>query len=251
MITMIAFALTPLLMFSSLFCLATDVPFPEFSSEDFAITDETNSPLVNHNSSLIQDKKENQAFKNFIEAKAAYFYPTDKRFRNIYSGNGIYGLEYDRHIWHRFFVWSEVDYFHQSGKTDIDIGSINGTLPSSSLKSPKSNRTCVTIVPCSIGLKYFFNKDPIPFYLGAGGTATFLHTHVDSRYLVKERSKWGFGGAFKGGLLFHIKRAFLIDLFVDYYLIEAHPHRTHHRKVITHSINLSGCAFGGAFGYAF
>jgi hypothetical protein len=186
-----------------------------------------------------------------IEGRAAYFYPTSDRFREIYSGGGIYGLEFDAQIWKRLFIWGEVDYFSKSGRTDIDFGSITNASVNCCLKNCKEERTHVRIVPCSVGLKYYFNKDPVQFYLGAGVLASYLHTEVHSETLVKGRGKWGWGGAFKSGLLCHVTPSFFIDFFTDYRLVEVHLHRPHDKKVITHHADLSGFSFGGGLGYLF
>jgi hypothetical protein len=186
-----------------------------------------------------------------LEARAAYFYPTDHRFREFFSGGGIYGLEFNAKVWQRLFVWGEVDYFSKTSRTKIDFGpTINAPL-TCFLGTYKRDRTRVTLVPCSAGLKYYFNKDPVQFYLGAGFLASYLHTDVHSKTLVGGRGKWGFGGAFKSGFLCHIGSSFLLDFFTDYYLVEAHPHRSHHKKVVVHSADISGFSFGGAIGYLF
>lgn len=241
----ILLAMGSLVLFSSLLCIADENLFSNTKFNN--ISDKMD---VLDSSQPESPKEEHKNFKNAIEARAGYYYPTNERFREIYSGGGIYGVEYRRQMWQRLFLWTEVDYFYQTGKTDIDVETSSGS-STCALKKIKPNHTQITLVPCSLGLKYFFNKGPGQFYLGAGGLATFLHTHVNSKHLVKESSKWGFGGAFKGGFLYHVGKAFLIDLFTDYYLVEAHPHRTRHRKVITRSADLSGFTFGGALGCAF
>jgi hypothetical protein len=186
-----------------------------------------------------------------LEGRAGYFYPTNHRFREVYSGGGIYGLEFNAQAWKRLFLWGEVDYFSKSGKTVKDFGSTLNSSVNCRLKTGRHDHTHITIVPCSVGLKYYFNKEPVQFYLGAGALAAYLHTDVHSKSLVRERRKWGFGGAFKSGLLCHIGKSFLIDFFADYYLVEVHLHRTHHKKVVVHSADISGFSFGGAFGYLF
>jgi hypothetical protein len=187
-----------------------------------------------------------------LEGRLGYFYPSDHRFRNVYSNGGaIYGLEFNMQAWKRFFLWGEIDYFSKSGKTDKDFGSIINTTLACTLNTCQHDHTHIRIVPCSVGLKYYFNKDPVQFYLGAGVLAAYLHTHVDSASLVSRRSKWGGGGAFKSGLLCKLGKSFLVDFFADYYLIKADLHQSHNKNVITHHTDISGFLFGGAFGYIF
>jgi hypothetical protein len=189
--------------------------------------------------------------KYMLEARAAYFYPTNSQFRKVYSENrGIYGLEFDLQVWKRLFAWASIDYFSSKGKTDIDKGHTYNPTVSCTFDIDR-DRTHITIVPLGLGLKYFFNKGPAQFYLGAGVLIPYLHTHVHSKYLVRNRSQWGVGGAFKSGVLFHLPASFLIDIFTDYFLMDMHLHRTHHKEVITHRAHLSGFSFGAGVGYAF
>ncbi|MGC1879108.1 MAG: hypothetical protein WA347_09180 [Rhabdochlamydiaceae bacterium] len=184
----------------------------------------------------------------FLEGRASYFYPTEHRFREVYSGGGMYGVEFDMQAWKELFVWVGVDYFHKTGHTHVKCHhAVNG--PVQHFKK-HGNKTHITLVPCSVGLKYITNTDPVQFYVGAGFLAEYLHTQVNSKYLVRERSRWGYGGAFNTGLLFNIGKSFLIDLFTDYYLVTVHLHRTH-KKVYSHHADVSGFSFGGGLGYKF
>ena len=102
----------------------------------------------------------------------------------------------------------------------------------------------------SVGLKYYTLPYPVRFYLGAGGLVAYLNSHVSSKYL-HSKTAWGGGAALKSGLLFTINKAFLIDLFADYYFMYFDLHSHHKRRVYTHGANTSGWYWGGALGYSF
>jgi len=76
-----------------------------------------------------------------VAGKAAYFYPTSSRFKDIYSGGGIYGAEMSVQAWKELYPWISADYFPQNGRSIIQGGG-------------KGNRTIVKFVPLALGLKY-------------------------------------------------------------------------------------------------
>jgi outer membrane protein W len=190
--------------------------------------------------------------ESFLELNGAYYYPTDKRFREVYSNAGaIWGVEFNTQAWKKLFVWGEVNYFSEEGKTDLDVQNVVNGQTSCDLSKIKRDHTHIKIVPLSLGLKYFLGHSPFRFYLGAGASAFYLNTEAHSKHLVRKRTQWNMGGVFKSGFLFNLPRSFLIDIFADYYLMQTHLHRSKDKKVIVGEADLSGFAFGGGVGYAF
>lgn len=183
-----------------------------------------------------------------LEGKVGYFYPTNDRFRDVYDGGALYGIEFNMQAWKCIYLWSEVDYFHRSGKTEIKFESTDGSA-SCHLRHKEGGRTHLTLVPLSVGLKYFTPPYPVRFYLGAGVLAEYLHTSTHAKHLAHKNNGWGVGGAFKSGLLFTIKEAFLINVFSDYYLIDVDL--DHKKGVINHDARVSGWVWGGGLGYSF
>ncbi len=170
----------------------------------------------------------------FVEARAAYFYPTDGRFKKFYSGGAIWGAELDCQIWKQLYGWVGASYFDKSGSTSIH------------------NKTEVRMVPINLGLKGIWNSWRVwKPYLGAGASATYLQVHTHSNYLIRSNSSWGFGGIFKAGLLITPTNSFLIDLYTDYSLTKVNLDRKGGKFVLIDDADISGFSFGGALGYRF
>jgi len=55
--------------------------------------------------------------------RAAYFFPTDHKFRKIYSGAALYSAEINYRAYKRLYPWASVGYAHKSGSS---IGSEDG-----------------------------------------------------------------------------------------------------------------------------
>jgi hypothetical protein len=167
------------------------------------------------------------------EIKGGYFFPTDHRFRKIYSGGGIYALEINAQAWGRWYAWANASYFSESGYSN------------------QKSRTIITLIPTQIGLKYLFNFfDPYRFYLGFGATPTYLNTRDYSQYVIRSVHKWGIGGVAKAGLLINTGQFFL-DLFADYSFTKIPFHNTHHGHLVRHDADISGWTLGAGVGYRF
>lgn len=175
-----------------------------------------------------------QAIDVFVEAKAAYFAPTDHKFRKIYSGGGIYGGEISCQTYRNLYGWISGDYFSKKGSS---IG--------------EHDSTRITIVPLGIGLKYLFPISCADLYLGAGVLGTYVHMKDHSPYVIHHISKWGVGGIAKAGAIFNFGENFFADLFTSYTYTEIGFHRTDDGKVTRNNAHLSGWAFGLGIGYRF
>jgi hypothetical protein len=168
-----------------------------------------------------------QAIEVFIEPKAGYFYPTDRTFREIYSGGGLYGGELTCQAYRNLYGWISADYFSKKG---FSIG--------------EQYATRITLVPLGAGIKYFFPFNSVDFYLGAGVLGTYLQMKDHSPYVIRNISKWGPGAIAKTGAIIKFSENIFADLFTSYTHAEMDFHGTDHGKVTRHHANLSGLTFG-------
>ena len=170
----------------------------------------------------------------FAEVKGGYFYPTSHKFRDIYSGGGIYGLELSCQAWQQLYGWASGDIFYKSGHSQ-----------------GLHHSTHITMVPLGAGLKYLFPVSFSDIYLGAGVLGTYLHMKDRSPYVIRSLSKWGAGGIFKAGVLFNFKEHYFVDLFSNYTIMNIDFHNTDHNRVIRHTAHLSGWTVGLGIGYRY
>jgi hypothetical protein len=177
-----------------------------------------------------------QAIDTFAEVKAAYFRPSDDKFRRIYNEGAIYGGEVSCQAWKNLYGWASANYFHKSGTS---IGRAGG------------NTTNITFVPLGLGLKYLFPIRFVDVYAGGGILSTYLHMDDHSHHVIKSNSKWGVGGIVKAGAIFNVDKHFFIDLFSDYSFMKVDFHNTHGGKVVRHDADLSGWSIGLGIGYRF
>jgi hypothetical protein len=168
------------------------------------------------------------------EGKAGYFYPSDNRFRKIYDGNGIYGGEISASIYDKLYAWGSADYFTAHGR------SIGG-----------HNRTRVTLIPISFGLKYFYPVSCVDLYLGAGFTRTLLETHDQSPFVIKHVRNWDWGGIVKWGGIINLDHGFFVDLFTNYSFQKTDFKRKDGLVIYRHTADISGWTFGAGVGYRF
>ncbi|MCX5924319.1 MAG: hypothetical protein NTZ68_02760 [Candidatus Dependentiae bacterium] len=170
-----------------------------------------------------------------LEAKAAYFFSTNKLFRDIYgAGSGLYGGEITAELGHDIYIWGNGSFFTKKGRS---IG--------------ECNPTKVTLIPLSAGLKYMHSLRRSDLYLGLGALATHLTTCDDSPYVCRKQSKWGFGGIVKSGVFIHVARSFYFDIFADYSFIKVHFSKCCDKQVQSHSAPLDGMSLGIGLTYRF
>lgn len=169
-----------------------------------------------------------------VEGKAAYFAPTDNKFRKIYSGGGIYGGEITVNLYDNLSGWLSADYFIKDGSS---IG--------------EHDSTRITLIPIGIGLKYFIPINCADLYIGAGALGISVDMKDRSPFVIHHISKWGLGGIAKAGALFYIAEELFADLFTSYTYSELGFHQTDHGRVTRRHANLSGWSFGIGIGYRF
>jgi hypothetical protein len=175
-----------------------------------------------------------QAADMVVEAKGAYFYPTDSKFRKIYSNRGMYGTEYTCQAWKWLYGWASASYYSSWGSS-IHL----------------RHRTHIYFIPLALGPKYFHRFTWGDIYVGVGGMGTYLHMRDHSPFVIHRPHKWGFGGIAKAGILVKLYRNFFIDFFSDYSYMKIDFHNTDHGKVQRHIADLSGLSIGGGIGYRF
>lgn len=173
-------------------------------------------------------------FQYSAEIKVGYFIPTNELFRKIYGGGGIYNLELSTPVWDCVEAWAGVGYFTQTGHS-IGLG----------------DPTHITIVPITLGLKYYFPlTNFFDGYVGIGAQANYLHMHDQSPFVIEHISKWGIGGIAKAGVICYLENCFFLDFFVDYSFCRIPFHRTDN-IVIRNTGDISGFSVGTGLGYDF
>jgi len=172
-----------------------------------------------------------------VEAKAAYFHPTNRKICKIYSnGMGMYGAEATYLGWSCLYPWVSVDYMSRKGHS---LG--------------EHDPTRVTVVPLGFGLKFLQDIGCTRFYLGAGALYSHIRMRDHSPFVFRAPSRWQWGGIWKIGLLVHPMDWFSIDLFTNYSYMKFDFHKRHEGeiRVIRHDVDFSGWSFGGSIGMTF
>lgn len=169
------------------------------------------------------------AYDTTVEARVGYFYPSSHLLRKIYRQGGVEGeFELSKNINCNWQVWGNVNYFSRTGRS-----------------RGEGNKTRITIVPISVGLKYvFIPSSRIRPYVGIGPTYSFVNIRNHTHYTKRHSHKDGFGFVVKSGLNYDLTCKFLLDLYVDYYYQQVHFHRGGHRQT-------GGLRTGLGLGYRF
>lgn len=134
-----------------------------------------------------------------VEARAAYYYPTDSTFREIYGKTGLYSIEANYNLVYGLYSWGSVGYLRKSGKS-LD----------------ENDHTTATIIPINFGLKYIFCCGCFRPYIGGGVSFSYLHTNNSSPYVIKSQGQLGAGGIAKAGLIYFVNNCWFLDVFLDY-----------------------------------
>ena len=175
------------------------------------------------------------AFEVLPEFKAAYFYPSDHRFRNVYSDAGFYSFETNVQSWRNIYSWASLGFLYTSGTS---IG--------------ESKKTELYMIPIGLGLKYLFRHNQcVQPYLGLGLVVAYIHVYNDSKFVMRNQTKWGVGGIAKAGFLTYISRSLFFDFFLDYTYLKRTFDTPRNKLVINHKVDLSGLSIGGGIGYCF
>ncbi len=170
-----------------------------------------------------------------LEARGAYYYPTDHLFRDIYDYAGLFSLEASMQVWKGLYPWASLGFLYTTGES---IG--------------EKDHTRLYLIPIGLGLKYIFSlqKDLFRPYLGGGMVVGYANVHDDSPFVDKKLSGWGIGGIFKAGCITELSSCLFLDFFVDYTYFKKN-FSNHNRFIIEETGNMSGISIGGGFGYRF
>lgn len=172
--------------------------------------------------------------RNFrLSARIGGFYPTNHNFRRGFGCVGaIYGLEAAYTFCGCFTGFLDFDYYHKSGRPCCMVEKSTVQLYTGSLGLCWSLKMCSCIEP----------------YIGIGalvGNARFRDRFVDDDVDLlgcARRSKTGFGGIVKAGVIIPFASCWFGELFCDYVYL---PLRFERR------VNLGGVKFGGGLGISF
>jgi hypothetical protein len=163
-----------------------------------------------------------------LEISGAFFYQSEKAFREIY-GNGMkYGIDISRNIWRGIELHLEANYFLKKGNLTFT-----------------KERTRVKILPLGANLRYVFLKKKIHLYMGAGLTYNLF----EEKNPIGEakKNKIGFsarlGGIKKIKGLKKIFEAFIIDVYMKYNYCKMKPAEIR--------IDIGGLDLGMAIGFEF
>ena len=169
-----------------------------------------------------------------LEIKGSGFFPTSHVFKKIYHNTGMVGAELTVNICDCWYGWASVDGLR---KTGFSIGG--------------GDKTKVSYVPLGFGLKYFYSRNCVDWYLGLGILAGHIHTHDYSPYVVPTYSKWGCGGIAKVGCIIDMCESIFLDIFFNYSFIKARSHDTDGGLVYPHSAKIDAALLGIGLGYRF
>ena len=173
------------------------------------------------------------SFEAFLEVRGGYFFPQEKRLRDIYHGGGWEPeVEARFRFYDHFDAWVNVNAFLQSGR--------------SSLGTP----TFVQIYPLSVGVNYAFEIiDHFDFYLGVGPVITWLIISDNSPYVKRSIFQTGGGVTSKTGILYHFPKWIYLDFYADYSYMYIGSFQQD--GVETNALNVGGLRLGLGLGGTF
>lgn len=135
------------------------------------------------------------------EVRIGYFYPVSETMRNLYHNGGVEFEIEQRVMFKTWNVWTNFNYFQESGYS-----------------KGLHDKTSVHIYPLSLGVQYQHHLYAnIDWYLGIGGSYTWINLHDHSQYVKQHGHKHGGGVVGKSGLMWYIRKGVFLDLFADYY----------------------------------
>lgn len=175
------------------------------------------------------------ANENFSEFRASYFYSTNSRFRDIYSGASLYSIETTFSNKNKLLLWTSLGILYASGNS---IGN--------------HDKTQLYSLPLNFGIKYpFCFKRVIHPYLGIGiASIPFSHIHNHYSFVSRHQYGWGVGGIIKSGLMIYKTRCLLFNCFLDYTALAMNFNHSN-KIVIKRSGNLHGISLGLGLGFFF
>ncbi len=146
-----------------------------------------------------------------IEIRAAAFFPSSTRFKEIYGNVGAsYQLEASTKLYNCLDGWANFDWFSKHGKS---VGF--------------NDPTRVSIANFSLGIKFPYQlSKQFTVYIGVGPSLARIWLKNKSQFGHKNPSKLALGGVLKTGLYYFISKQIFIDVFVDYLYQPVHFEKT-------------------------
>ncbi len=162
-----------------------------------------------------------------VAARAAAFFPTSKRFREIYGDIGVdYQLEISSQLMPCLDLWINLDWFSKHGKSEGERES-----------------TKISIANASIGVRAIHRFCGGFIYLGIGDNFSGVWIRNHSNFHSNKRaSKRGIGGVLKSGFGYYFQECAFSGIFVDYLYQPFHFKR---------HVNVGGFKVGGELGISF
>lgn len=157
-----------------------------------------------------------------IQARGAYFSPTDKAFREIYGYGMSWGGELSFAISERGAIWAGGDYYSKVGKLGFT-----------------GDETKIRIVPLAAGVKYYFSGGRLRPYAGAG-VAYFQYKETNSIGTIE---KGDVGLVARAGLLVMLGPTFFMDVQAGWSTCSVEPAEV--------KANLGGLSLGLGLGFEF
>lgn len=157
-----------------------------------------------------------------IEARGAYFSPTDKAFREIYGYGVSWGGEISFSISRRASVWAGGDYFSRVGKLGLT-----------------EEETKIRIAPLAAGVKLYLSRARLRPYIGAGA-AYFQYKETNNIGTI-EKGDIGLVG--RAGLLVMLGPTFFMDIQGGWSTCSVQPAEI--------KANLGGLSLGLGLGFEF
>jgi len=131
----------------------------------------------------------------YMEAKGAYFRPSDSVFREVYGSGPVYGGEIGFNFRSGIGIWMGGDYFSKTGKLTYT-----------------EEETKIRVVPLALGVRYNFEIGNLVPYIGAG--LSYFQFKESNVIGTIEDSDIGFIG--KLGVNWRIGTMFFLDFFGSY-----------------------------------
>jgi len=149
-----------------------------------------------------------QALEFDVEARVAYFYPSDNRMREVYNQNGWANYQIEASTPFDFCcdcscdwrLWTNVSYFHETGHSSClrDKTSVNNWAVNFGLK--RYFETCMCLRP----------------YLGLGVGFAYVQFNDHSPFVHEHVRRWGVAVLAKSGIQYDVTCNLFLDLFLDY-----------------------------------
>ncbi len=191
-----------------------------------------------------------------LELRTAYYYPSAKKVRKIYSSGWLdYQIETSKRLWEHFDVWGGVSWANKRGHAR-------------SYDREFKDDTRLSIVPLSVGVKGIYSLfGSIEFYVGAGICYSFLHVrnHCREDYSHEGLSRSPFkrdihrndvGAIVQTGFHYTLSETVFLDCFADYlsqqFRFPRRGRESHaHRYIFKEHLNCSGFKLGAGIGVYF